>query len=187
MVSARTTADGPGRCVYSLARAARNTVRADDTFDRLLREAVPGKRVLELGCGTGWLASRVAQFGAAYVQGLDISHTRIAQAGQHEIQGLQEFQVADLAQPVEGVYDVVMGRAVLHHLDYREVLLRLSRENVREQGLMLFYEPLGSNVLMRLDHARSQDAHTPDEHPFERSDLGLAARDLRQLYPPAFQ
>jgi hypothetical protein len=53
-----------------------------------------------LGVEPAGVASRVAQFGAAYVRGLDISHTRIAQAGQHEIQGLQEFQVADLAQPV---------------------------------------------------------------------------------------
>lgn len=159
------------RARYSHIFESPNTMRADDTFDRLLREAVPGKRVLEIGCGTGWLASRVSQFGAAYVRGLDISHKRIAQARQHEVQGSLEFQVADLAQPVEGVYDVIFGRAVLHHLDYREVLLRLSRENVHEHGLMLFYEPLGSNMLMRLYHVRSQDAHTPDEHPFERSDL----------------
>jgi hypothetical protein len=36
---------------------------------------------------------------------------------------------------------------------------------------MLFYEPLGSNLLIRLFHALSRDAHTPDERPFERRDL----------------
>lgn len=148
-----------------------NTLQAASTYESILRDAVPGKRVLEIGCGTGGNALQASQLGASYVLAVDISHNRVAQARQHEIQGTLEFQVADVAQPIEGVYDVIVGRAVLHHLDYQEVLLRLLSENLSEHGLMLFYEPLGSNVLMRLYHARSQDAHTPDEHPFESSDL----------------
>jgi 2-polyprenyl-3-methyl-5-hydroxy-6-metoxy-1,4-benzoquinol methylase len=156
---------------YSHIFESPNTLNAEGTFERILREAVPGKRILEIGCGNGQYALRVSQLGASYVLATDISHNRIAQARQHEIPGVLDFQIADVAQPIEGVYDVIMGRAVLHHLDYQEVLLRLARENLRESGLMLFYEPLGSNLLMRLYQARSQDAHTPDEHPFERSDL----------------
>lgn len=148
-----------------------NTQNAESTFERILRETVPGKRVLEIGCGNGQYALRASQLGASYVLATDISHTRIAQARQYESPGVLDFQIADVAQPIEGVYDVIMGRAVLHHLDYQEALLRLARENLHEHGLMVFYEPLGSNLLMRLYQARSQDAHTPDEHPFERSDL----------------
>ncbi len=48
------------RARYRHIFAPSNTVRADDTFDQLLREAVSGKQVLEIGCGTGWrrVASR---------------------------------------------------------------------------------------------------------------------------------
>lgn len=148
-----------------------NTLQAENAFESILREAVLGQRILEIGCGAGKQALSISQFGASYVLAVDISRNRIAQAKQHEIQGSLEFQVADIAQSIEGVYDIIIGRSVIHHLDYQEVLPRLARENLSEHGFMLFYEPLGSNLLMRLYHARSQDAHTPDEHPFERSDL----------------
>ncbi|HEU5382739.1 MAG TPA: class I SAM-dependent methyltransferase [Ktedonobacteraceae bacterium] len=156
---------------YSHIFESPNTLNAQSSFEQILRDSVPGKRVLEIGCGTGVQALQIFQLGASYVLAMDISHNRIAQARQHEVQGTLDFQVADVAQPIVGTYDVIVGRAVLHHLDYQEVLARIARENLCERGLMLFFEPLGSNVLMRLYQAQSRDAHTPDEHPFERSDL----------------
>jgi SAM-dependent methyltransferase len=70
-----------------------------------------------------------------------------------------------------GVFDVIIGKAVLHHLDYQEVLLRLSRDNLTEHGHIIFYEPLGSNWFMRVFQRFSKSAHTEDERPFELQDL----------------
>jgi SAM-dependent methyltransferase len=156
---------------YSHIFESPNTMRNERVFRQMLCEAVSGKRVLEIGCGTGSCAVQASQCGATSVLAVDISRTRIAQARQRDVQGTVEFQVADVAQPIEGAYDVIVGRAVLHHLDYREVLQRLVRENLNAHGMMIFYEPLGSNVLIRLFHTLSRDAHTPDEHPFEHDDL----------------
>ena len=44
---------------------------------------------------------------------------------------------------------------------------------------MVFMEPLGSNLLIRLFHAVARSAHTPDERPFFRGDL----RWLRSSFP----
>lgn len=156
-----------------------NTRRAARAFEGILAEAVPGKRVLEIGCGSGRLAERASHLGAAYVLAVDISPTRIAQARQREVPGKLDYQVADLAQPLEGIYDVIVGEAVLHHIAYQEVLPRLVRENLRAPGLMFFHEPLASNLLIRLYHALSRGAHTPDEHPFDRRDLAW----LRATFP----
>lgn len=156
---------------YSHIFESPNTLNAENTFTRILCDVVPGKRVLEIGCGNGLYALRASQAGASYVLATDISHNRIAQARQHEIPGILDFRLADVAQSIEGVYHIIMGRAILHHLDYQEVLLRLVRENLHEHGLMLFYEPLESNLLMKLYQARSLDSHTPDERPFSRADL----------------
>jgi len=164
---------------YSHIFACPNTRRAVQHFDELLRQSVLGKRVLEIGCGTGDVARRLASFGAAYVLAVDISETRIKEAKAHEIPGALEFAVADMSQPLEGIFDVIVGRAILHHLDYQEVLVRLSRTNLSEHGMMIFYEPLGSNPLMRLFQWWSRHAHTEDEHPFERRDL----RWLKKTFP----
>jgi len=164
---------------YSHIFACPNTRRAVQHFDELLRQSVLGKRVLEIGCSTGDVARRLASFGAAYVLAVDISETRIKEAKAHEIPGALEFAVADMSQPLEGIFDVIVGRATLHHLDYQEVLVRLSRTNLSEHGVMIFYEPLGSNPLMCLFQWWSRHAPTEDEHPFEWRDL----RWLKKTFP----
>ena len=164
---------------YSHIFECPNTKRAVEQFDELLRRSISDKRVLEIGCGAGQVAHRLASFGAAYVLAVDISETRIKEAKAQEVPGTLEFAVADLSQPLEGIFDVLVGRAVLHHLDYQEVLVRLSRTNLSEHGMMIFYEPLGSNPLMRLFQWWSRHAHTEDERPFERRDL----RWLKKTFP----
>src|SRR2546421_5878304 len=139
----------------------------------LLEQAVPGKRVLEIGCGSGANArNRILPLGPAFILAVDISPSFISRAKkQWEIPGKLNYAVLDVSEPIEGVFDVIVGRAVLHHLDYQEVLQRLSRENLTKNGQMIFYEPLGSNPIMRLFQLFSKSAHTEDEHPFERHDF----------------
>ncbi len=148
-------------------------------FDALVQQAVQGKRVLEIGCGGGGYAARIASFGATYVFAVDLSQKRIAQAKTKEIPGKLEYAVQDLSVPMEGRYDVIVGNAVLHHLDYQDVLQRLYRDNLNPGGVMLFYEPLGGNPLIRLYQAMTKSAHTEDEQAF----LGRDLRWLRRTFP----
>src|SRR5207253_361772 len=89
---------------YSHIFECPNTKRAVQQFDELLRQSISGKRVLEIGCGAGHLARRLSSFGAAYVLAVDISETRIKEAKVHEVPGALEFAVADMSQPLEGVF-----------------------------------------------------------------------------------
>jgi len=156
-----------------------NTVRAEQTLTEMLQQAVPGKRVLEIGCGSGWYSVDLTNCGASFVLGTDISERLIAQAKPLELPGVRDFAVADLAEPVEGCFDVIVGRSILHHVNYQEVMQRLYYDNLREQGLMVFYEPLGSNWIMNLFRMLSRNAHTPDEQPFGRRDLAW----MRKTFP----
>ena len=88
-----------------------------------------------------------------------------------EIAGRLEYSVADVSEPIDEVFDLIVGRAVLHHLDYREVLQRLCRYNLSDKGVMMFWEPLGSNLLIRAYGVFGKGVHTPDERPFYRKDL----------------
>lgn len=150
-----------------------NTRNGESQLASLLGQTVPGKRVLEIGCGSGGNAKDcIIPLGPTYVLAVDISHTFIKDAKEKgEIPGVLEYAVLDVSEPIIGVFDVIIGRAVLHHLDYQEVLQRLSRDNLTEHGQMIFYEPFGSNWFMRVFQHFSKSAHTEDEHPFEQRDL----------------
>ncbi len=156
-----------------------NSVRAEHTLNEILQQAASGKRVLEIGCGNGWYTVQLTNFGASYVLGTDISERLIALAKQSELPDMRDYIVADLSEPFEGYFDVIVGRSILHHLNYQEVMQRLYYDDLREQGLMLFYEPLGSNWVMRLFRMMSRNAHTPDERPFDRRDLTW----MRRTFP----
>jgi 2-polyprenyl-3-methyl-5-hydroxy-6-metoxy-1,4-benzoquinol methylase len=146
-----------------------NTMRYERIFEQALRDAA-GKRVLEIGCGDGSTAAKAAGFGASYVLGMDVSRQFVAKAREREIGGKLEFLLADVSQPLDSSFDVIFGRSILHHLDYRPVLLRLFQNNLTPGGVMFFMEPFGSNPLIKLYH-RFANAHTPDERSFERDDL----------------
>jgi len=156
-----------------------NTRRADRRYHDLLRDALAGRRALELGCGDGRLCRAALALGARYVLGADVSETQLAQARPHAVPGQLEFVAQDVSQPVAGRFDVIFGNAVLHHLDYRPVLERLYEETLSPGGIMLFREPLGANVFVRLWWRVGADAHSPDERPFYPDDIQW----LRRRFP----
>ncbi|MBB6099503.1 trans-aconitate 2-methyltransferase [Deinobacterium chartae] len=72
----------------------------------------PGERVLDLGCGTGQLASKIAQFGA-HVLGVDRSPEMIEKA--RALYPDLEFRVADATRfHLERPVDAVFSNAALH-------------------------------------------------------------------------
>ena len=119
--------------------------------------------------------------GAGYVCGIDISEKAIEEANKTAIKGRLEFSNKDIAEHIDGSYDIIFGRAALHHLDYRTVLTRLYESNLKPGGFMIFMEPLGSNLLIKLYHAVTKSAHTPDEKPFYREDLKWLSRTFPNL------
>lgn len=94
----------------SSARRARREVEA--LLGRSLRET---DRVLDVGCGTGWLAAGLRRAGPATVVGLDLSAGMLARA---RAAGAGPLLQADAGRlPFrDGAFDVVAARGVLHHL-----------------------------------------------------------------------
>jgi SAM-dependent methyltransferase len=148
-----------------------NTRAHELLFDELVRSAAAGGRVLELGCADGANAEAMLGLGARSVRGVDISESLIARAREREAQGRLEFLRRDATEPIDGSYELIVGRAILHHLDYRELLPRLHARNLAPGGTMLFMEPLAGHPLIRLFRIMAPAAHTADERSFERDDL----------------
>jgi trans-aconitate methyltransferase len=98
-------------------------------YHRLLLAQVPpdAARVLEVGCGAGTLARRLAAR-ACSVDAVDCSPAMIAAAAEAAPPNLT-LHLADLrtADLPDGYYDAVVSSAVLHHLPPSEVLPRMAR------------------------------------------------------------
>jgi SAM-dependent methyltransferase len=137
-----------------------------------------GKHVLLYGCGNGGEAPSLLRDGAVDIRGFDISETEIAGAQANAVAGgyadRVEFRTADAHQMPydEGAFDLIIGNAILHHLDLDLALAELRRV-LRPGGIAVFREPLVHNPLLRLGRALTPAARTDDEHPFTVDDWKL--------------
>jgi len=144
------TAD-PARFWDKIARKyARDPIGDQAGYERTL-EAVAGRlapdhRVLELGCGTGTTALRLASGVAQYVAS-DVSAEMIA-IGREKAQdaGLPQlsFEVAtaEAAPGPEGQFDVVLAFNLFHLIEDRRAALEGARRLLKPGGLLISKTPL---------------------------------------------
>jgi 2-polyprenyl-3-methyl-5-hydroxy-6-metoxy-1,4-benzoquinol methylase len=140
----------------------------------------PGKRVLEVGCGTGLFTEYFAATGA-HIVAVDISPELVAKA---RARGLPADRVALIAKPFEecahdGPFDAVVGNSILHHLAVEDALRHMVRL-LRPGGLLSFAEPnlLNPQIFVQktIPWIKRLAGDSPDETAFIRWQL---ARRLR--------
>jgi SAM-dependent methyltransferase len=118
---------------------------------RVVMDAASGnQRVLELGCGSGWLTVLLARMGVRDIVGADFSEAQIQlaeeRAAQAGVTDRVRFHLADVAglRHDLGTFDLVIIHAFLHHLAVDE--LRGVIENVGRvlspHGRLLILEPV---------------------------------------------
>lgn len=111
----------------------------DLTMDRTRAHLAPDDTVLELGCGTGTTALRLAD-AVGRMTATDISPEMIAIADEkladHEADNVR-FEAAEIATSDAGPFDVVMGYNLLHLVDDLDAALSAIAERVRPGGLFV--------------------------------------------------
>jgi SAM-dependent methyltransferase len=132
---------------------------------------VRGRWVLDFGCGTGENTLLLARRGANVI-GVDISCSliRIAQRrlSLNNVPGGAQFIVGsahDLPLADESV-DVVLGVAILHHLDLGLATREIHRV-LKPGGRAIFKEPVRDSQLLRAVR-KCIPYRTPNVSPFER-------------------
>jgi 2-polyprenyl-3-methyl-5-hydroxy-6-metoxy-1,4-benzoquinol methylase len=136
----------------------------------------PGKRALEVGCGTGNFTERFATSGANIVA-VDISSDLLELARRR---GLASDRVVFLAKrfeecDIDGPFDAVIGSSILHHLDISAALPKMF-DLLKPGGWFSFAEPnyLNPQVFLerKLRFLPIFNYTSPDETAFVRWPLG---------------
>jgi ubiquinone/menaquinone biosynthesis C-methylase UbiE len=143
-----------------------------------MKPLVPGTFVLEYGCGPGSAAFDLAAQGARVV-GIDLSEVAIEQSKAKALElGLEiDFRCmnAESLEFEDNTFDMIVGSAILHHLDLDKAYGELSR-CLKPGGRAVFIEPTGHNPFLNLYRKMTPALRTVDERPMRRPDFDRAQR-----------
>ena len=153
----------------------------DDLEVDLVHRYARGAKVLEAGCGTGLILSRLKP-PAAEVTGIDLSAGMLRHAAKR---GLQVVQSSITALPfADESFDLVCSFKVLAHIEaIREAIAELSRVTRPGGHLILeFYNPWSLRYLVKkLKPATAISATTTDEAVYTRYDT---LSTVERMLPP---
>ncbi len=107
----------------------------DDQAAALVRRVGEGKEILEVGCGTGLVLERVAEF-AARAEGVDLSPGMLARARARGLT-VSEASADDLPYP-DASFDVVYSFKVLAHVPPIDAALAEMARVVRPGGYLVY-------------------------------------------------
>jgi SAM-dependent methyltransferase len=131
--------------------------------------------VLDYGCAQGEASLILRRYGAAHVDGIDISPVAVDQASaaakEKGVEGVR-FQVMDGHALTfdDARFDLVFGIGILHHLDFASASREIARV-LKKDGVGIFLEPLGHNPAINLVRRWTPQLRTPDERPLRMADL----------------
>jgi len=111
-------------------------------IDRLI-DPSPGSRVLDVGCGNGYLAARFAARGCLVV-GIDLSESGIAMARRHFPQARFEVAAADdhmLETLDEDPFDYIVSTEVIEHLYAPDSFVKGMFAALRDGGTAVISTP----------------------------------------------
>lgn len=109
--------------------------------EMLTLNIVPGMRVLEIGCGVGYLTKVIADKGAR-ITSIDVSFDLIRAAKSKVTSSKIIFLLQDACNLglADNSFDAVIGSSVLHHLEVEKALKEFYRV-LKPGGCMYFTEP----------------------------------------------
>lgn len=129
-------------------------------------------RMLDFGCGDGWLTAILSQFGSA--EGVDLAPDPARQ--RHP-----DLQFHAAANPPPGPFDVIVSQEVIEHAADQAAYLKLAHSRLRPGGYLILTTP---NAAVSLRHPEL--LNQPIEHHLTRAQLRAALQsagfEIRTLY-----
>jgi 2-polyprenyl-3-methyl-5-hydroxy-6-metoxy-1,4-benzoquinol methylase len=129
-------------------------------------------RVVELGCGAGWLTAILGTFGPT--EGVELSPLAVEQASSRY--GHVRFRQVDLGRwdAPRGQFDVVVSHEVLEHLEDQQRHLRMAHDLLVDGGYLILTTPNARTLHATSDAKLALNAWQPIEN-------WLSAGELRRM------
>lgn len=135
-----------------------------------------GKKVLELGCGTGVFTAEFSKKGVNLVS-FDISYELLKSAKDKAKTNMLLVGDAEYLPFKNEIFDCVIGVSVLHHLDINKVLEEI-KAVLKKGGKVIFSEPNMANpqifILKNVPWFKKLMHDTPTETAFYRNRFSLS-------------
>lgn len=150
--------------------------RGEAALSLLRSLALQRPRIVEFGCGNGWLAEKLAAFGP--VTGIDIADQAIAEARRRVPSG--SFYTGDALSMVLPVaaFDVVVTLEMFSHVPSQPLFAELVARVLREDGYLIL------TTQNRTVYMRRSDIPPPSEGQLRR---WVTMRELRGKLRPYFR
>ncbi len=124
-------------------RRRRKVGRSYDMALEVARMLPTGSRVLDVGCGNGYIAHHLSSILRADVAGIDLTHRTEAPIHYRKYNG-SRFPVVDAS------FDAALLCYVLHHTQDLEIVLTELRRILRDGGRVVVYEDIPETIWDRL-------------------------------------
>jgi ubiquinone/menaquinone biosynthesis C-methylase UbiE len=155
-------------------------------YFRKFRQDVNNLRILDYGCGDGWLSIDLVKAGAAEVYGIDISTKLIEKA--HDLAKKKGFikNIHFMKMPGENLtfsdnyFDLCLGSAILHHTDLDLAIKNIFRV-LKPGGKAIFIEPMNQNIFLKIWRLITPWRRSPAEKALVNTDL----RFIESVFPKA--
>ncbi len=147
-----------------------------EDFNLIISKKANQKIVLDYGCGVGSVTEKIAKYNPKRLVGVDISEVLIDKAVQ-SAKNLN-FKIEYLIDNCENLklkektFDLVFGSGILHHLNMEKAINEISKV-LKDDGEMVFIEPLGTNPIINFYRKLTPNSRSVDEHPFIKKDFDL--------------
>lgn len=134
-------------------------------------------RIIDLGCGSGWLASILGVFGPTTA--VDLSDVAIDEA-QKRYSHVNFYQ-ADIMnwEYPEEAFDIAVSQEVIEHVEDQDRYLRIARGLLRTGGFLILTTPNARTFYALPEEVRKAWSNQPIEN-------WISIAELRKLLKPHF-
>ena len=154
--------------------------RAARILDAILSTGLLSPRVVDLGCGPGWLANILATFGPTV--GVDLSPQSIFEARQRY--PMVQYEAADIfSWSYQGPpFDIVVSQEVLEHVEDQPRYLDIAFGLLRKGGYLVLTTPNAHTMRAMPEKERKEWTDQPLENWLTKAELrALLTRRFKVL------
>jgi ubiquinone/menaquinone biosynthesis C-methylase UbiE len=155
-----------------------------EDFSTYTSKKTKNKIVLDYGCGIGNTSQKISASNPLKLFGIDISEVSINKAVENAKKlNLQINYSVDNCEETKfkaETFDLVFGSGILHHLNLEKSVREIDRI-LKNNGEMVFLEPLGTNPLINFYRKLTPKSRSEDEHPFLKKDFDFISSLFEQV------